>query len=130
MLIAVFDTLSNLLSTTSQIRQKILCIKPLLVICLKYRNYQFTIGVIAMDFNITNSALQGLNSAQQKANNAAQQIASLPIKANEVGSANFNSTSLIKPVLSLSEAELQNSAAVKILKTQKETLGNFIDTVA
>ena len=75
----------------------------------------------------THSALQGINSAQAKASTAAQAIAKLPLQSNEVGSTNYKSTDLIKPIISLTEAELQNSASVKVLQASNQALGSFFN---
>jgi hypothetical protein len=77
----------------------------------------------------SSSALNLINSAQHKAADAAHTIASLPIAKDEVGSTNFNSEDLFKPVLSLKEAEMESSAAVKILQTEKETIGSLFDAM-
>lgn len=76
------------------------------------------------------TSLNVLNAAQYRAQTAAQQIASFPVQDNEVGSPNYKSTDRIKPILSLKEAELKNSAEVKLPQTEHETIGNFVNTVA
>ncbi len=76
---------------------------------------------------LNSSAISMINTAQQKSADAAQVIAKLPMQNNEVGSSEFNSGDIIKPVLSLKEAELENSAAVKLLEADRETLGSLLD---
>ncbi len=76
------------------------------------------------------SAVQLFNSAQQKSNDAAVQIAKTPIQSNEVGSINFNQKDILKPILSLKEAEFESSVGVKLLNAEKEMLGTFIDEKA
>ena len=76
---------------------------------------------------LNSSAISMINTAQQKSADAAQVIAKLPMQNNEVGSSEFNSGDIIKPVLSLKEAELENSAAVKLLQADRETLGSLLD---
>ncbi len=84
-----------------------------------------------MNINPTNSALNLINSSQQKANEAAQNIARFSVNKEEVGgSKDVKSNDLFKPVVSLKEAELENSAAVKILKTDQEMQKNILDVFA
>ena len=81
--------------------------------------------------SLTGSATNLIMQAQQKAANAAQTIANLPVQANEVGgSPNVAATELFKPILSLKQAEQENSAGVKLLQNQKKTLGSILDVVA
>jgi hypothetical protein len=79
---------------------------------------------------INTSAVNLFDNAKYKSADAAQAIAKLPIENNEVGSLDFNSTDLIKPVLSLKEAELETSAAVKLLQADKKTIGSLLDIKA
>jgi len=83
-----------------------------------------------MSITPTTSAVNLINTAQQKSADAAQVIAKLPIQNNEVGSSEFKSGDIIKPVLSLKEAELETSAAVKLLETDKKTIGSLLDISA
>jgi len=84
-----------------------------------------------MNINPTNSALNLINSSQQKANEAAQNIARFSVAKGEVGgSQDVKSTDLFKPVVSLKEAELENSAAVKVLKTDQEMQKSILDVFA
>jgi hypothetical protein len=80
-----------------------------------------------MNITLTSSAVNLINTAQHKSADAAQVIARLPIQKDEVGSSEFKSSNIIKPVLSLKEAELETSAAVKLLKADKETIGSLLD---
>ncbi len=81
-----------------------------------------------MNINPLSSATNLISSAQQKAGNAAETIARLPVQNQEVGSSEkFQSTDLFKPVLSLKEAEFETSAATKIIKAQDEMLGSLLD---
>jgi hypothetical protein len=81
--------------------------------------------------SLTGSATNIIMQAQQKAVNAAQTIANLPVQASEVGgSQNVAATELFKPILSLKEAEQENSAGVKLLQNQKKTLGSILDVIA
>jgi hypothetical protein len=80
-----------------------------------------------MNITPTSSAVNLINTAQHKSADAAQAIARLPIQKDEVGSSEFKSSDIIKPVLSLKEAELETSAAVKLLKADKETIGSLLD---
>jgi hypothetical protein len=72
-----------------------------------------------MNITPTSSAVDLINTAQHKAADAAQVIARLPIQNNEVGSSDFNSSDILKPLLSLKEAELETSAAANYLKPIK-----------
>ena len=83
-----------------------------------------------MSITPTTSAVNLINSAQHKSADAAQVIAKLPVQDNEVGSSEFKSDDIIKPVLSLKEAELETSAAVKLLEADKETIGSLLNTKA
>jgi hypothetical protein len=80
-----------------------------------------------MNITPTSSAVNLINTAQHKSADAAQAIARLPIQKDEVGSSEFKSSDIIKPVLSLKEAELETSAAVKLLKADKEAIGSLLD---
>jgi hypothetical protein len=80
-----------------------------------------------MNISATTSAVNLINTAQHKSAGAAQEIAKLPIQNNEVGSSEFNSGDIIKPVLSLKEAELETSAAVKLLHADKEAIGSLLN---
>ncbi len=83
-----------------------------------------------MSITPTTSAVNLINTAQHKSADAAQVIAKLPVQDNEVGSSEFKSDDIIKPVLSLKEAELETSAAVKLLEADKETIGSLLNTKA
>ncbi|MDF1584325.1 MAG: hypothetical protein RQ733_10915 [Methyloprofundus sp.] len=83
-----------------------------------------------MNISPDSSAIQLFNGAQQKSNDAAVQIAKAPIQSNEVGSTNFNQQDILKPILSLKEAELETSVGVKLLNAEKEMLGTLIDEKA
>lgn len=80
-----------------------------------------------MNITPTSSAVNLMGSAQHKIADATQKIASLPVQENEVGSPDFKSDDLIKPILSLNEAELENSAAVKILEVDNKVKGSILD---
>lgn len=83
-----------------------------------------------MNITPTTSAVNLINTAQHKSADAAQVIAKLPIQNDEVGSPEFNSSDLIKPVLDLTEAKLGASAAVKLLDADKKTIGYFLHVKA
>ncbi|MBE0471557.1 MAG: hypothetical protein IBX55_18855 [Methyloprofundus sp.] len=83
-----------------------------------------------MNISPDSSAIQLFNSAQQKSTDAAVQIAKTPIQSNEVGSANFSQQDILKPILSLKEAELETSVGVKLLNAEQEMLGTLIDEKA
>ncbi len=85
---------------------------------------------MGLSINTNASANNLITSAQHKSADAAQTIAKLPIQKDEVGSSEYNSSDIIKPVLSLKEAELETSAAVKLLQVDKETIGSLLNTKA
>ncbi len=75
-----------------------------------------------------NSAINLINNANLKANEAAHNIATLSVDKEEVGgSQNFGATELTKPITQLKEAEIEHSAAVKILQTDQEMQKSIID---
>lgn len=80
-----------------------------------------------MNISPTSSAVNLINTAQHKSADAAQVIAKLPMQNDEVGSTEYNSSDIIKPVLSLKESELETSAAVKLLEADKKTIGSLLD---
>lgn len=77
--------------------------------------------------NPASSALNLITHAQQKANDATHTIASLSVSTDETGSSEMPSSTLFKPILSLKEAELEHSAAVKVLQSNEKTLGGIIN---
>lgn len=80
--------------------------------------------------NITStssSAVNLINTAQHKSADASQVIAKLPVQEDEVGSSEFRSSDITKPIISLKEAELETSAAVKLLQADKKTIGSLLD---
>lgn len=81
-----------------------------------------------MNVNAFTSATNLITSAQNKASEAAQTIARLPVQNQEVGgSGEYQSGDLFKPILSLKEAEFETSAATKVIKAQDEMLGSLLD---
>jgi hypothetical protein len=80
-----------------------------------------------MNISPTTSAVNIINTSQHKSADAAQVIAKLPIQKDEVGSSEFKSSDISKPVLSLKEAELETSAAVKLLQADKERIGSLLN---
>ena len=80
-----------------------------------------------MNISPTNSAMNLISGAQHKSADAAHKIATLPLKNNEVGRSEFEPRDVIKPVLSLKEAEFETSAAFRILETEKKTIGSLLD---
>lgn len=82
-----------------------------------------------MEINsISNSATNLITSAQQKAANAAQTIATLPVQKDEVGgSKDYGATEMFKPILSLKESEMETKAGVKLLETEKKINGALLD---
>ncbi|MCK4843156.1 MAG: hypothetical protein KAT04_14940 [Methylococcales bacterium] len=79
-----------------------------------------------MNISPSTSALNLISSAQQKTSEAAHEIASYQVADDEVGSSDFNSTDLVKPLLSLKESELETSVAVKVLQAENERIDFFI----
>ncbi|MCQ8106428.1 hypothetical protein NP590_20185 [Methylomonas sp. SURF-2] len=81
-----------------------------------------------MNINPLSSATNLISNAQQKADNAAQTIARLPVQSQEVGGSEpIQAADLFKPVLSLKEAELETSAAAKIIQAHDKMLGSLLD---
>ncbi|MCF6251035.1 MAG: hypothetical protein L3J75_07165 [Methylococcaceae bacterium] len=80
--------------------------------------------------NPATSAVNLITSAQFKAADAAHTIATFPVAKDEVGSAEFTSGDLFSPILSLKEAEIETSAAVKILKADNEMKGALFNAIA
>lgn len=77
------------------------------------------------------SALTLINNSHQKANEAAHDIATLSVDKEEVGgSKDFSATELSKPITQLKEAELENSAGVKVLQISHEMQKSIIDLFA
>jgi hypothetical protein len=92
---------------------------------------QTNLKEVVMNINPATSALNLITSSQNKANEAAHTIATLPIKKEEIGGTrDYQSDTLFKPVLSLKEAELESKAAVKILETDKDTKQSLFDAFA
>lgn len=85
---------------------------------------------MGLSINTSASASNLVTSAQHKSADAAQVIAKLPVQKDEVGSTEFRSSDLTKPIISLKEAELETSAAVKILQADKEAIGSLLDIKA
>ncbi|MEY3881052.1 MAG: hypothetical protein RIQ94_1848 [Pseudomonadota bacterium] len=83
-----------------------------------------------MNITPTSSAVNLINTAQHKSADAAQVLAELPLQKDEVGSLKLNANDIIKPVISLKEAELDSSAAVKLLEADKKTVGSLLDIKA
>lgn len=77
--------------------------------------------------SLSGSASSLISSAQNKAAGAAQAIASIPVQKQEVGGSTPAANDLFKPVLSLKEAELENSAGVKLLSAERQTIGSLLD---
>ncbi|MCF6204965.1 MAG: hypothetical protein L3J59_15065 [Methylococcaceae bacterium] len=80
--------------------------------------------------SLSSSALNLMNTANHKVADAAQTITSLSTAKDELGSTEISSNSILNPLLSLKEAEIESSAAVKILQTEQETLGSLFDAIA
>jgi hypothetical protein len=81
--------------------------------------------------SLTGIATNTIIQAQQKATSAAQTIANLPVQNNEVGgSKDISSADTFKPIVSLKEAEQENTAGVKLLQVEKKTTGALLDIQA
>lgn len=80
--------------------------------------------------NPSTDAVNLINIAHQRAANAAHTIATLPVVKDEVGSSEFSSGNLINPLLSLKKAEIETSAAVKILQTENKMIGSLFDAIS
>ncbi len=78
----------------------------------------------------SSSALNLINSSQQRAANAAEEIASASIQTGEVGGSEGKANDLFKPIVSLKEAEFEAKAGAKILQTEQKTTGTLLDIKA
>ncbi len=78
----------------------------------------------------SSSAVNLITNAQYKAADAANTIATLLVAKDEVGSSEFRSDDLIKPVLSLKEAKIETSAGVKILQAEQQMPGSLFNAIA
>jgi hypothetical protein len=76
------------------------------------------------------SGVNLLNTAQQRSENAAREIASQSIQKTDTGGVPYNPESLIKPVLDLKRAEIETASAAKILETDKKMIGSILDIKA
>lgn len=76
----------------------------------------------------TRSAVNLITSSQQKVSQAAQDIATSAINKDEVGKpSDFDSRSVLSPLLSLKEAGTEAQAGVKLLETANEMKKSIID---
>ena len=84
--------------------------------------------------NITDTSRTAFNiisNAQEKANQAAHYIATLPVDSQEVGKpTDFDSKSLLSPILSLKEATIENQAGVKLLQADSKMKQSVLDLFA
>ena len=80
-----------------------------------------------MGISPSSSAIQLINTSMQKATTAAEDNSKASIQSNEVGSSNFAQQDILKPILSLTEAEFETSAATKLLEADKNMLGSLLD---
>jgi len=78
----------------------------------------------------SSSALNLINSSQQKVANAANEIASAAIQNDEVGGSESKASDLFKPIVSLKKAEFEAKAGAKILQSEHKTLGALLDIKA
>jgi len=78
----------------------------------------------------SSSALNLINTSQQRAANAADEIASASIQNDEVGGSERKAQDLFKPIVSLKEAEFEAKAGAKILQTEHKMLGALLDIKA
>jgi len=85
---------------------------------------------LIMNISLNNSALQLFNTSLQKASNAGEEIANATLQNNAVGTTDSNPQSLIKPVVSLKEAEFETSAAAKLLEVESNMIGSILDIKA
>jgi hypothetical protein len=71
-----------------------------------------------------------INSAQQRSGSAAREIAGLSPQKTDAGGIEYNPGNLIKPVLNLKRAELESSAAAKIIAAGQKMIGSILDIKA
>jgi len=80
--------------------------------------------------NTSSTALNMITNAQHKAADAAHKIATFPVAEDEAGSTDFSSNSLLSPIISLKEAEIEASAAIKVLQADEERIGSLFDALS
>lgn len=87
-----------------------------------------------MSINPLSSATNLITSAQQKAENASQAIAKMPLDKQEVGGpGDLKSTDYVRPLVSLKEAEFETTAVVKVIQADREmqeSIGRLFDDKA
>lgn len=87
-----------------------------------------------MSISPLSSATNLITSAQQKAENASQVIAKMPLDKQEVGGpGDLKPTDYVPPLVSLKEAEFETKAAVKVIQADREmqeSIGRLFDDKA
>lgn len=76
------------------------------------------------------SGINLINTAQQRSENAGRDIAALSTQKTDVGGIEYHPGNLIKPVLDLKRAELETSAAAKIIEADQKMIGSILDIKA
>jgi len=72
-----------------------------------------------------NIGVQGFQNAQNRANQAAQDIASLSV--SDVSSEGIDNNNLISSLVDLNVAELDAQANAKVIETAADVLGTLLD---
>jgi hypothetical protein len=80
-----------------------------------------------MNMTVGSSGVNLINSAQLRSEAAAKEIAGLTLQKTGGGEIEYNPENLIKPVLDLKRAELETSAAAKLIEADQKTIGSILD---
>ncbi|MGR9072547.1 MAG: hypothetical protein ACU833_05710 [Gammaproteobacteria bacterium] len=78
-----------------------------------------------MTINAVNSAINTINASLHKVEKAAEELAGLPAAEDE----NLVED-VVRPIIDLNQAELETSAAARIIRAEKEMLGSILDVRA
>ena len=77
--------------------------------------------------NTINSALNTINHSLYKVEKAADELASLSAQSSNNGDDGEIVDGILRPIMDLKEAELETSAAARIIRAENEMLGSIID---
>ena len=83
-----------------------------------------------MTINATNSAINSINHSLHKVEKAADELASLSVQTSKDGGNENIVDDILRPIMDLKEAELETSAAARIIRAENEMLGSIIDIEA
>ncbi|MFA5982587.1 MAG: hypothetical protein WC782_01085 [Methylococcaceae bacterium] len=83
-----------------------------------------------MSLSISNNARNLFASAQDKASNAAVNLAKLPAQSSATSAIQSNSQSSTQDLVNLKESEIEAKTAAKLLATDKQISGSLLDVLA